>query len=231
MNIAIVPARSGSKRIKNKNIKKFLGKPIIFYTLKKLFKSKLFDKIIVSSNSKKILNICSKKFNIIRHLRNEKFSDDKSSTIDAINSCIKECKLSSFDNVCCVYPCTPLLNIHDLKKTLSILYSNNKKFIVPVISFPHPIERALIFRHNKLFPLNKKKIELRGQQCQETFHDSGQFYWAKVRTWLTSKSILLNSAGYAMSQNDCIDINVPDDWKRAEQLFKILKTNKKNIIN
>ena len=227
MNIAIIPARAGSKRIKNKNIKNFLGKPIIFYTIKKLFNSKLFDKIIVSSNSKKILNICSKKFNIIRHIRNENFSDDKSSTIDAINSCIKEQKLLNSDNVCCVYPCTPLLNIYDLKKSASILHLNNKKFIVPVIPFPHPIERALIFRQNKIFPYNKKKIELRGQQCQKTFHDSGQFYWAKVRTWLTSKSILLNSVGYKIDQNNCIDINVHDDWKKAEQLFKLLEMNKR----
>jgi N-acylneuraminate cytidylyltransferase len=229
MYIAIVPARAGSKRIKNKNIKKFLGKPIIFYTLEKLFNSKLFDKIIVSSNSKKILNICSKKFNIIRHLRNEKFSGDKSNTIDAINSCIKEHKLSSYDSVCCVYPCTPLLNIRDLKRSVSILQLNNKKFIVPVVPFPHPIERALIFRDNKIFPIKKKKIELRSQQCQKTFHDSGQFYWAKVGTWVTNKSMLLNSVGYKMSQSDCIDINVADDWKRAEQLFKILKINKKKF--
>ena len=128
-----------------------------------------------------------------------------------------------------MYPCTPLLNIRDLKRSVSILQLNNKKFIVPVVPFPHPIERALIFRDNKIFPIKKKKIELRSQQCQKTFHDSGQFYWAKVGTWVTNKSMLLNSVGYKMSQSDCIDINVADDWKRAEQLFKILKINKKKF--
>jgi|LakMenEpi03Aug12_release.lakeMendotaPanAssembly.Ray.scaffolds.fasta_scaffold301476_2 pseudaminic acid cytidylyltransferase len=229
MKIAIVPARAGSKRIKNKNIKKFLGKPIILYTLKKIFNSKLFDKVIVSSNSKKILNICSEKFKIIKHQRNAKLSGDKSSTIDAINSCIKDQKLSSYDSVCCIYPCTPLLNILDLIKTELKLRLNNSKFVVPVIAFPHPIERALILKHNKIFPLENKKIEMRGQECQKTFHDAGQFYWAKVKTWLTSESILLNSVGYKMSQSNCIDINVCEDWKRAEQLFIIQEKNSKKL--
>lgn len=229
MNIAIVPARAGSKRIKNKNIKKFLGKPIIFYVLEKLFDSKLFDKIIVSSNSKKILKICSMKFNIIQHKRSLKFSGDKTSTIEAVNSCIKEKKLSNHDSVCCAYPCSPLFSITDLIKAKNKLQLNKSKFIVPVVPFAHPIERALIFKHSKIFPLNKKKIDMRGQECQKTFHDSGQFYWANVRTWLRSKNILSNCVGYKMNPNKCVDINTADDWVRAEQLFKLLKVNSKKF--
>jgi len=227
MNIAIVPARAGSKRIKNKNIKKFLGKPIIFYTLEKLFNSKLFDKIIVSSNSKKILNICSRKFNIIKHKRNKKYSSEKTSTLDAVNSCIKEIKLLSHDCICCVYPCVPLLNIRDLIKSKKKMQLNKDKFVVPIVPFAHPVERALIFQYGKITPLNKKKIVMRGQECQKTFHDSGQFYWGKAKTWLRSRDILSNCIGYKMNQSDCIDINIPDDWMRAEQLFKISIENTK----
>ena len=129
-------------------------------------------------------------------------------------------ELSPNYNLCCIYPCSPFIdkkNLNEAKKKLN-LYNN--KFITPIIPFSHPIQRGLILNKQKLRPIDKSKINSKGQDLREFYHDAGQFYWAKVKTWLTNKNILTNSIGYKLSRSEGIDINNLDDWKMAEKIFK-----------
>lgn len=144
MKIAVIPARKNSKRIKNKNIKSFFGKPIISYAIKCAIKSKLFDKIIVSTDSVKIAKI-SKKFGAIApFLRPKKLSSDTAFTIDVIKHTLNWLYNKNIkpDYVCCIYPTTPLLKPQDLKKSYSIIKQNKFDFIVSSAKYSHPIERS-----------------------------------------------------------------------------------------
>ena len=111
MNIAIIPCRIGSKRIRKKNIKSFHGKPIIIHTINNILQSKVFGKIIVSSDSLMVKDLLAKHKKIMFHKRPKKYSDDNSSTVDAIKSCILDMKILKNANVCCVYPCAPIFRI------------------------------------------------------------------------------------------------------------------------
>ncbi len=127
MNIAIIPARKNSKRIKNKNIKSFFGKPVISYAIKCAIKSKLFNKIIVSTDSQKILKIAKKFGADVPFLRPKKLSSDKAITIDVIKHSIKWLNKKNIkpNYICCIYPATPLLQHKDLKKSYSIIKKKN----------------------------------------------------------------------------------------------------------
>jgi N-acylneuraminate cytidylyltransferase len=161
MNIAIIPARYGSKRLKLKNIKIFYNKPIIFWTIQKLIKSKIFDFIVVTSDSNRILKI-SKKFGAnILIKRPKNLSDDNTSTkpviVHAINY-LKNKKIKKINSICCIYPCNPFVLVKDLRKAFDVFKRDNSKFVFPVTEYSHPIQRALklnevfgvkpIFRNN-----------------------------------------------------------------------------------
>jgi len=198
MNIAIIPARGGSKRIKLKNIKKFKGRPIIYYPLKTALKSKLFNNIIVSSDSKKILAYVKKTFPKIQlHKRSKKYSKDKVKTITTIRNIINKKSFCKYKFICCIYPATPLLKKVSLKKTLGIC-KKNKKFVFPVIKNNHK---------HKILKIN--------------FKDAGQFYWGTRNNWLYKKSIISSkSIIYKLKQNEAVDINTMRDWNEALNLFK-----------
>lgn len=225
MNLAIIPARGGSQRIKNKNIKKFYNKPILYWTLRTLQKSKIFSKIVITTDSINIGLIAQKlgfDYVISRPLN---LSDNNTPTKPVIKHAIKILKKRfNFKNVCCVYPCNPFLSSIDLKKTLKILKKNKKKFIVPVSEYSHPVQRSfkLNFKKKIIF-FYKKYLSKRTQDLTKSYHDVGQFYWATVNTWLNKKEILSNSIGFPISKWRSVDIDNLQDWKKAELLFKVIK--------
>jgi len=141
-NLAIVPARGGSKRLKNKNIKFFFGKPILQRTFNIIKESGLFDQIILTSDSSRIKKLGKKiGFNFVLD-RSKKLANNKATTLEVIKDSILKYNCDEFNFVCCIYPCNPLLQIRDLKKTFKIVKKINKKFIFPVCEYPHPLERA-----------------------------------------------------------------------------------------
>jgi pseudaminic acid cytidylyltransferase len=230
MIFAIIPARGGSKRIKNKNIKKFNLKPILYWTFKALKKSNIFSKIVITTDCAKIKAVAKKiGFDYIIS-RPENLSDDYTPTKEVIMHAIKTLKKKfNFKYVCCVYPCNPFLSSFDLKKSLKILKYNKKNFVIPVTEYTHPIQRS--------FSLNKKKqisfffktyFLKRTQDLTKSFHDAGQFYWGATNTWLSKKQILPNSIAFQIPKWRSVDIDNLEDWKKAELLFKISRINEKN---
>jgi len=146
MNIAIIPARIGSKRIKNKNIKLFSGKPIIYYAIRNLKKTNIFDQIYVSTDSEQIADIAKSYEVEVPFLRDKIYANDFTPIHKVIKDFLK--KLNSkndIKSVCCCFPCTPLINEKIIKKGFEKYKKNKSKFIFPIIKYTHPIQRALKF--------------------------------------------------------------------------------------
>ena len=221
MKIAIITARSGSKRIKNKNIKKFHGKPIISYAIKCAKDSKLFDKILVSSDSKKIIKIAKKYGAEAPFIRPSFISGDKSPTIDVVKHGIKW--LSNNGNeikfVCCIYPTSPLMIPQDLKNSFKIIKKNNIDFVIAATKYSYPVQKSFYLKNNRIKLLQSSKHSTSSQTLKDFYHDAGQFYWARTKTWLKKKSILNNNSfAFKLPQLRVQDIDNINDWKIAEKL-------------
>ena len=223
MRIAIIPARSGSKRIKNKNIKKFYGKPIISYTIQNLLNLKIFDKIYVSTNSKKIAKICKNYGASVPFLRERRLADDNTSTIDVIANFLQKIDNKKIIKiVCCVYPCTPLMDVNDIKKGIKLYLNQRKSFVYPVLKYKHPIQRSFLLsskgKINYHFPKYEK---YRTQDLKKSYHDAGQFYVSNFNNWINKKSLHIDATGFEIDSKNAIDIDDLDDWNLAENLYKL----------
>ena len=220
--IAIIPARSGSKRIKNKNIKLFKGKPIIYWVINELKKNKKIKKIVVSSDSKKILNI-AKKFGADTLLkRSKKLSDDKTPFQNVVVDVIKKINIENMkDLILVVFPCSIFFRNFYLNKGISLLKKNPKYFAMGISKYSHPIQRAYQMKGNKLNYINKKFELTRTQDLKPTFFDVGNFYLGSVKNWKT-KLIHSNSVGVLISKTKVIDIDNLEDWNLANKISDIL---------
>ena len=225
MNIAIIPARLGSKRIKEKNIRLFFSKPMIQWTYETLKKSKIFKKIYISTESEKIIRIC-KKFgakNFIK--RSKELSSDNVPILPVVkDSIIKIDRVEKFENICCAFPCNPFLKISDLKKALKYLRINKKNFVHTVVRYTHPPERALyIKKNNELKVILKKNLKKNTNSFRQQYYDIGQFYFAHKKVWLNN---YMNTRRVGIKKPiwSAVDIDNQEDFELAKFLF-----NKKKI--
>lgn len=216
MNIAIIPARSGSKRLKNKNIMIFRKLPMISHVIKKLNKSKIFDQIIVSTNSKKISDIANKYGATTPFKRPLRLSNDTASSISAIkhaiNFLIKE--NIKVKNVCMVYATAPHIKLSNLKLGLKLITNKNTKFVFPASK---DIENS----KNSFFVNNKLCIVKKSKKPVSKYLDSGQFYWANYKTWLKNNTVFQeNSKIINISKLENIDLNTKHDLVKLKKYFK-----------
>ena len=230
MIFAIIPARGGSQRIKKKNIKKFYSKPILYWTIKALRKSRLFSKIVLTTDDSQIKKVGEQLGFDYVISRPSNLADNFTPTKPVIEHAIKFLtKKFKIKYACCVYPCNPFLNSLDLKKSFKILESNKKKFVFPITEYAHPIQRSFkLKKNNNLIFFNKKYESTRTQDLVKYYHDTGQFYWGTISNWLSKKKMHSNGMGLLIPKWRVVDIDNLDDWKRAELLFKIFKFNEKN---
>ncbi len=222
--LLIIPARGGSKRIKNKNIKKFKKKPIIYYTINSAVKSKLFNKIHVSTESNLIKKIVEKKKINIDFMRTKKLSNDKTPLFEVYKYVVKEYKKIGFvfDEIWSIMPCAPNLNAKDLKK-ISIFYKKLKikKPLLSISKYKVPIEWAYIInKKGELTSLSRKSQLLRSQDIEDKYYDAGQFYIYPGNKLLKLNFIKKNYSyiGYKLPFRKSIDIDDIEDWKIAEKL-------------
>lgn len=218
-NTAIFIARSGSERIKNKNIKQFYGKPIIYWTYKIIKKSNIFQNIVLSSDSEKILKLGKKIGFDFLIKRPKKISDNYSNTEQVISHAIKNLSKSiKIENICCVYPCSIFIKISSLKKAFTILKKNPNSLVFPIIQHSHPIERSLkLSKNNKIDFYSKKSYYKRTQDLEPKYFDAGQFYLAKNKTWLKKDK---SRFGIKISKYTSIDIDTAADWNQAKLMFR-----------
>ncbi len=224
--IAIIPARGGSKRIKNKNIKLFNNKPMIFWSISAALKSKLFDQIIVSTDNYKIAKIAKDCGAIVPFIRDKKLADDFTSVQAVVKDTLRQLSNNLIipKYVCCIYACAPYISIKDLKASFNKLKKINDSFIFPVTEYAHPIQRAFLVNDNKkIIVKNKSSIEKRTQDLKKYYHDCGQFYWGEKQTWMNKGNIISNGIGHLIPNWRTVDIDNNNDWNRAELIYKSLK--------
>ncbi len=226
MNIAIIPARGGSKRIPHKNIRDFNGKPIIAYSIEKAIESKLFDKVVVSTDSEEIAKVAEDFGAEIPFLRPIELADDFTGINSVISHTLNILDTDGYNFACCIFATSPLLVIEDLKESYDLILQNDYKFVFSATEFPHPIERGFRKKDSgkgleMLFP---DQYMTRSQDLSEWMHDAGQFYWGDISSWLEeAMNFNENSFAYKLPRWRVQDIDSLDDWKRAELIFKVLK--------
>jgi pseudaminic acid cytidylyltransferase len=224
--IAIIPARGGSKRIPRKNIKFFLGEPIISYAIKTALISNLFDEVMVSTDDEDIAEIALKYGARVPFLRSNLNSKDTSTTIDVISEVISKYKQLGviFDYTCCIYPCAPFINKEILLASFIKLDSNNLDCVFPIIKYGHPIQRALhVVEKNKIEMINPENMQIRTQDLEATFHDLGQFYFFKTEVIISNNKLWNENTGFIeLKEMESHDIDTIDDWEIAEFKFKYL---------
>ncbi len=222
--LVIIPARGNSKRIKNKNIKNFCGKPIIHYSLKEINKSKLFKKIFVSTDSKRVSKIVNKSY--IDFFRPKKLSGDKISTLDVIKHVVEtyEKKKVYFDEIWCVSACAPLMTARDLKKASNLLKNNKGNIIISVSSFNTPIEWAFeMNKDKKLKPVKKGSYKMNSQNFHKKYFDTGDFICMKydfLKKLKKNTNLDNFYKGLEIPKHRAVDIDYLDDWKHAETIFR-----------
>lgn len=221
--LCIIPARGGSKRIPRKNIKEFLGKPIIAYSIDAALKSKLFDEVMVSTDDLEIADIAKKHGAKIPFLRSKENANDFASTFQVIEEVLLIYKEQNIDyqEACCLYPCAPFVSSKRL--TEGQLKLKNFETVVPVVKYGFPIQRALRMNESETLEYFQPEFELsRSQDLESSFHDAGQFYWFKVESLLKSKTLISKNCGaIILSELEVQDIDNEVDWKLAELKYKL----------
>lgn len=222
-NLAIIPARGGSKRIPRKNIKPFLGKPIIAYSILAAQSAGVFDVVMVSTDDVEIAE-CAKEYNAnVPFLRSKKNSDDFATTLDVILEVLmsyKEVNIE-FDNICCIYPTAPLMLPADIKSGYDLLESGDFSSVLPVTRFSYPIQRALKRNKNHVSFFWPEYADKRSQDLDEGYHDAGQWYWMKNKMPL--EIFGSNTASVILPDTRVQDIDNLSDWKIAEIKHKLLE--------
>ncbi|MFC3095078.1 pseudaminic acid cytidylyltransferase [Alteromonas sediminis] len=223
-SIAVIPARGGSKRIKNKNIREFAGKPLITYSIAAALKSESFDEIVVSTDSQDIAEIALAygASNII--MRPEELANDHVGTTPVVIHSIKQMErdLGELDYVCCIYATAPFLSEELLRKGLEALKANpQKKYAFSVTTFDFPIQRALRMEKNGVEPLDRSMMIKRSQDLEECYHDAGQFYWGTKKAWIEGAGVFCpHSLPVILPRYLVQDIDTEEDWVRAELMYK-----------
>ena len=222
MNLGIVVARAGSRRLKNKNFKSFYGKPVIYYTLDAAKKTRLFDKIIVSTNCEKIKSlILSKYSDVIIHDRSKKLSENNVKTITVIKSILRNKIYKKYKFVCCLYPAAPLLQSRIIKKCFNIS-KKEKTFCFPAFVKNIKIQVKYDSAY-KIKKFQKKKIYLNKLNNENAF-DAGQFYWSSNKNWVSSNKIISKKSYiFLIKEMYAQDINNINDWIKAKKKFKMMK--------
>jgi len=218
-NLCIIPARGGSKRISRKNIKNFLGKPIIAYSIEAAINSKLFEEVMVSTEDEEIAEVAKQYGAVIPFMRSEKNADDYAILADVVEEVKSAYQTigTEFDNLCCILPTAPFVTVNMLNKGFSLLTKNDVDSVRPVVRFSYPIQRAVKMENNGILRMfQPEHLKTRSQDLETAYHDAGQFYWMRNKGALKGTSKI----GFEISERYVQDIDTEDDWKLAEFKFK-----------
>ena len=224
-NIALIPARGGSKRIPNKNIRDFLGRPIIAYTIEAAKTSNCFSRIIVSTDCEKTKEIALSCGAEVPFMRPDDISDDYSTTADVIKHAINWLSENNVPTklICCLYATAPFIRTSDLIDGKNQLNDDPQaSYALSVTSFPFPIQRALKIKNQKLEMFQSEHLLTRSQDLEEAYHDAGQFYWGRPDAFMNDIPMLSNaSIPINMPRHLVQDIDTEEDWIRAELLYEV----------
>lgn len=229
--IAIIPARGGSKRIPRKNIRSFLGKPIIEYSINAALGAGCFTEVMVSTDDIEIAEVAIKAGAKVPFMRSAINSDDNAVTAAVVQEVLDAYaeKGIQFEYCCCIYPTAPFINSEKLISAFNLLKIKNANSLIPVVKFSVPILRSFKIEDNLLKPNWPEYINHRSQDLAPAYYDAGQFYFLKVSSFYLDKKIFSdNSVCIEMFESEVQDIDNESDWRIAEIKYQI--ATKKNEI-
>jgi pseudaminic acid cytidylyltransferase len=226
VRIAIIPARGGSRRIPRKNIRPFCGKPMIAWTIDAARQSRLFDRVLVSTDDAEIGAVAEQWGGEFPFVRPNELSGDHTGTGEVMAHATRWALAAGWplDAVCCMYA-TPFIQADDLRRGLDVLASGDWSFAVAATEFAAPIFRSFKRREDggieMFFP---EHFSTRSQDLPRALHDAAQFYWGRPAAWIEGRRIFdRQSAAVMIPRWRVQDIDEPDDWIRAELMFKQLR--------
>jgi len=228
VTVAIIPARGGSKRIPNKNVRLFAGQPMIAYPIRAAKESGLFDRIIVSTDSDEIADTAIAHGAEAPFRRPKELSDDHTATAPVIVHALNWLKDSGTPaaQACCIYATAPFVRAQDITRGLRILKEAHAATAFTVTTFAFPIFRALkVTGDGALAMFWPEHRMIRSQDLPEAFHDAGQFYWMDVARFLADPNLYSADARPIVLPRYLVqDIDTPEDWITAETMYRALQT-------
>lgn len=223
--IAIITARGGSKRIPRKNIRPFLGKPIMAYSVEAALQSGIFDEVMVSTEDEEIAALAGQYGAKVPFYRSEKTSGDFAGTNDVLLEVLEEYdkRGEHFELGCCIYPTAPFVTAEKLREAAGKLEASDADTLIPVVEFSYPPKRAMVIRDGLLQFGDLRYIDSRSQDLEKEYHDVGQFYCFRTEAFRQNKKLMLGKIlPYVVSEMEVQDIDNESDWQIAEIKYQAM---------
>jgi pseudaminic acid cytidylyltransferase len=227
--IAIIPARGGSKRIPRKNIKDFFGKPLIAYSIEVALASKLFNKVVVSTDDEEIACIAKAYGAEVPFLRPKSLSDDFSVTTDVTKHALSYLKSQGqeYDFACTIYATAPLLQKEYLIKGYEVLKNTDAINSFSATTMPFPIQRTFkIDANGRCEMFTPEYAMTRSQDLEEAYQDAGEFYWSRLDKKSDEIMFGSDSIPIILPRHLVQDIDTIEDWQRAEIMYEVINRKK-----
>jgi CMP-N-acetylneuraminic acid synthetase len=223
--LAIIPARSGSKGLKDKNIKVMNGKPMLSYSIEAAAVSGIFDNIVVSTDSEEYADIARQYGASIPFLRPEFLAADTTTTNDVLEytlNRLKEMK-QEYDYFVLLQPTSPLRKAEDIVESAKLLFSKEAYTIVSVCEVDHsPLYMNVLNESLSMEDFLSKDIKTRRQDLQQYYRLNGAIYISEVNYFLKCKNFYGDKCyAYIMDKKRSIDIDDEIDFLIADTIMKI----------
>jgi pseudaminic acid cytidylyltransferase len=225
--MAVIPARGGSKRIPRKNIRPFCGVPLLARTIELLGQTRLFHRVVVSTDDDEVAAVAEKAGAEVPFRRPPELSGDHVATAPVIEHALRAMIDRGFEPafVCCAYPAAILARGEDLATAYGMLRDMSCDYVFTATPFAASIHRAL-----RVLPAGGVGMywpqfeQTRSQDLEPAYHDAGQFYWGRHEAWLDRRPIYSkNSRMLIVPHSRSQDIDTLEDWERAEMIFEIIR--------
>lgn len=224
-NLAVITARGGSKRIPKKNIKLFLGKPIIEYSIEAALRAALFDEVMVSTDDEEIARTARAAGACVPFMRSEKTANDFATTAEVVAEALDSYDRMDmqFQQLCCLYPTAPFVTADAIRQAMALLERERADCVIPVVKFSFPPQRGVVVRDGRLVPKWRENMAKRSQDLEPMYHDCGQFYCLNVQSFRRQKAIWMDhTVPFIQDESVVQDIDTLEDWKIAEMKYEIL---------
>jgi N-acylneuraminate cytidylyltransferase len=224
-SLCVIPARGGSKRIPQKNIRDFCGKPMIAWSIEAAINSQLFDEVIVSSDSTEIINIAKQYGASTPFVRPADLANDHAGTTAVVKHAVNELDPNNllYSRICCLYATAPFVTTSGLHQAAKNLDNPKCKTSFSASSFAFPIQRAIKMKGEGVSPFQPELMGQRSQDLEPAYHDAGQFYWW-TRAALNENAAMFSQSSYPVILPRILtqDIDDQEDWEMAQFLFSYL---------
>lgn len=225
-SVAIITARGGSKRIPRKNIKLFLGKPILEYSIEAALAAGLFHEVMVSTDDEEIADVAKRAGAKVPFLRSEKTANDFATTADVVDEVLNAYadRGMHFDRACCMYPTAPFVTAKAIRTAMLRLDEAQADCVIPVVKFSFPPQRGVVIAEGRIVPKWKECMNMRSQDLEPLYHDCGQFYCLNVERFMQQRAIWMEHVVPLLQDERYVqDIDTLEDWRIAEMKYKLMK--------